>query len=180
MLKASIEDLARRFATTNGGMPGRQRLRERTDDFVLDLIAVLREAPLSEIAETTRVLERKRKARVTTRSTSRGASRSRKGASAIEESDEDSAPERPAPAPSRNPFEITVPNDLLEPSVSPAPAAHLRATTRTSKRKPSPMLEAAAEAPAPPPPAQTVSLRAGEELLRTGGSGAIIRRVRGG
>ncbi len=173
MLKAVIEDLTRRFAVANASGAGRQRLRERTDDLVLDLLAALRTASLGEIAETTRALERRRKSRAAIRATTNGSGAWRKASS---DSKVSTAAVEHAPAP-RDPFDITVPSDLLEPG--PAPPAAIRETARA--QKPAPDLGGLAVAPSarsekPPPP--KVSLRAGEELLRTGGSGAIIRRAK--
>jgi hypothetical protein len=177
MLKAVIEDLTRRFAIGNASGAGRQRLRERTDDLVLDLLAALKTASLGEIAETTRALERRRKNRAAIRATTNGSGASRRG-HVSSDSKVSAAPEEHAPAP-RDPFDITVPSDLLEPG--PAPPTAFRETARTPKPKPAPDLPELAVAPSarserPPPP--KVSLRAGEELLRTGGAGAIIRRAK--
>jgi hypothetical protein len=170
MLKAVIEELTGRFATANANS-GRQRLRERTDNLVLDLLAALRTASLAEIAETTRALERRRKSRTSGRGTSNGSSAARKRE--VSSGAEASSPPAERPSAPRDPFDITVPSDLLEPTSSPA-------FTRTPRQGG----EMQGVAGAPPartekaPPAG-VSLRAGEELVRAGGSGAIIRRVRG-
>jgi hypothetical protein len=180
LLKAAIDELARRFATTSGGGTGRQRLRERTDDLVLDLLAALRTASLSEIAEATRALERRRKtrssARATTHETATSALGGARRGEAFESDEVSRTLEDRSASAARDPFDITVPSDLLEPPAS----APFRAPRRTSRRQPSDLAGLSAAAPSvqePPPP--TVSLREGEQLLRSGGAGAIIRRVRG-
>jgi len=177
LLKAVIDELARRFAATSGGGTGRQRLRERTDDLVLDLLAALRTASLGEIAEATRALERRRKTRSSARTTTHENAATASGGARRGEADEMSrALEERSSSAARDPFDITVPSDLLEP---PA-AAPFRAPRRASRRQPSDLAGLSAAAPSvQEPPAPTVSLREGEQLLRSGGSGAIIRRVRG-
>lgn len=183
MLKAAIDELARRFATTSAGGTGRQRLRERTDDLVLDLLAVLKTASLGEIAETTRALERRRKTRVSARATS-PASASKSGASRrsanLGDAVEEGARAEEKPPATRNPFDITVPSELLEPAktsgaVHDAPRAPRKQTSDLTGLS----AAIAPSAPIEQPPHRSVSLRAGEQLLRTGGGGAIIRRVRG-
>jgi hypothetical protein len=188
LLKAAIDELARRFATASAGGMGRQRLRERTEDLVLDLLEALKTASLGEIAETTRALERRRKTRVSARATIRAALSSageaRKG-EASHPSEESDAPERPA-ASARNPFEITVPSELLEtPRAQGANGGHHQGPPRESSRKrTSDLIDVSAPTTAQTttlqePPPRTVALRAGEQLLRSGGAGAVIRRVRG-
>jgi hypothetical protein len=181
LLKAVIDELARRFATTSGGGTGRQRLRERTDDLVLDLLAALRTASLGEIAEATRALERRRKTRSSARATAHetaasGSGAARRGEAFVESGEVSRTLEERSSSAARDPFDITVPSDLLEPPAS----TPFRAPRGTSRRQPSDLAGLSAAAPSvqePPPP--TVSLREGEQLLRSGGSGAIIRRVRG-
>jgi hypothetical protein len=94
------------------------------------------------------------------------------GAEADGEASE-AAEERPPAAP-RNPFDITVPSELLEAPVAPSGPA------RVARKQTSDLL--GISVPAPPkveePPHRSVSLREGEQLLRTSGAGAIIRRVR--
>jgi hypothetical protein len=185
LLKAAIDELARRFATTSAGGTGRQRLRERTDDLVLDLLAVLKTASLAEIAEMTRALERRRKTRVSARSTSLASASqsgsSRRGQNLGEAEEPRARADEKPPAAPRNPFDITVPSELLEPAKTSGGA--LRDAPRTPRKQTSDLmgLSAAAgpSAPIEQPPHRSVSLREGEQLLRTGGGGAIIRRVRG-
>ncbi len=183
MLKAAIDELARRFATTSGGGTGRQRLRERTDDLVLDLLAALKTASLGEIAETTRALERRQKTRVSARSTSL-ASAAQSGSSHrgqnLGEAHEGARAEEKPPATTRNPFDITVPSELLEPAKT---SGGPHDAPRTPRKQTSDLMGLSAtalpSAPLEQAPHRSVSLREGEQLLRTGGGGAIIRRVRG-
>jgi hypothetical protein len=187
LLKAVIDELARRFATTSAGGTGRHRLRERTDDLILDLLAALRTASLGEIAEATRALERRRKTRATgqgrstthvagpTRPTPAGRARKAGRQSDAEDTEASHSIEVRPPAAPRNPFDITVPSELLEtPAVASAP-------TRAARKQTADLV--GISVPAPPvveePPHRSVSLREGEQLLRTSGGGAIIRRVRG-
>jgi hypothetical protein len=183
LLKAVIDELARRFATTSAGGTGRHRLRERTDELILDLLAALKTASLGEIADTTRALERRRKTRASERSTARVAAPSASGRARKGERSSDTEPdteahgavdERPPAAP-RDPFDITVPSELLE-----APLA-TGGPPRAARKQTSDLLGISAPAPTrvEEPPRRTVSLREGEQLLRSGGAGAIIRRVRG-
>lgn len=182
MLKAVIEELARRFATSAGGT-GRQRLRERTDDLVLDLLAAMKASSLSEIAETERALERRRKTRNSARATTRAAydtasspsGSRRREASA--ESEKHTATEEAQPV-ARDPFDITVPSDLLD---APTTSPPVRDPARVSRRSQGDLasLSVTSGASVVEPPHRSVSLREGEQLLRTGGAGAVIRRVRG-
>ncbi len=188
LLKPTIDELARRFAATSAGGTGRQRLRERTEDLVLDLLAALRTASLAEIAETTRALERRRKTRVSARSSARAevgssAGTGRRGQGAGDAEEPGRAEEMQPPA-ARNPFDITVPSELLEPAKVSSPAP--REAQRAPRKQTSDLIgisvssaASAASAPIEPPPHRGVSLREGEQLLRTGGGGAIIRRIRG-
>jgi hypothetical protein len=176
MLKAVVDELARRFATANANA-GRQRLREKTDDLVLDLLAALKTASLGEIADTTHALERRRKGRTSVRPASNGSGGARKSEVATARDASDTGDDLARAT--RDPFDITVPNDLLEPTSAATAAA--RESARTSKQvSDMPSLAVAPSGrerqPSSPP---SVALRAGEELLRTGGSGAIIRRIRG-
>jgi hypothetical protein len=190
LLKAAIDELARRFAATSAGGTGRQRLRERTEDLVLDLLATLRTASLAEIAETTRALERRRKTRVSARTSARieGSSSTESGRKAQGSGDaEEAARVEERPATARNPFDITVPSELLDPPKTSTAAS--RDAQRVPRKQTSDLMgisvssaasaASAASAPIEQPPHRGVSLREGEQLLRTGGGGAIIRRVRG-
>ena len=74
-----------------------------------------------------------------------------------------------------------MPSDLLD---HPSSAALARATARAAQKEAGPKetgeLAELSVASAPESALKTgVSLREGEELLRTGGAGAIIRRMRG-
>jgi hypothetical protein len=185
MLKAVIDELARRFVASNVGASGRHRLREKTEDLVLDLLASLETASLAEIAEATRALERRRKARGSGRAVVNGAGGARKGSRMTESraSTAEASPPREAASaaelnPARSPFDITMPSDLLDQHSSTPPA---RGSGRTGHDVATGVadLTAVASARTEGPLKPGVSLREGEQLLRTGGSGAIIRRMRG-
>ncbi len=189
MLRSAIDRAAEHFASACGSQPSRRELRDRADDLVLELLQALRVASLAEIADAVAVLTRRQKARSVAadadkRSHARtGKSRSKRVAAEPRAF----TPTRAATTPARTPFDITMPSELLAPA---GPASEPGATAARAEAQ-------AAQAPAPAPrpdkpdkPERSapeapdssrsprVTLREGEELVRSGGSGAIIRRTR--
>ena len=197
-LRSSVDGILERFAATCGSGASLRQVRELTDELLLDLIAALRNASLAEIALTVGDLERRRKSRGGARSaaarTARQAALARVKAapqSAAGASHASPEPARESIGPTRrDPFDITKPGELLGPgapldprrdevppssAVSPVSSREVRSPrpvrvkTAASGREPA----VAAEERSP-----TVPLREGEQLLRAGGSGVVIRRAR--
>jgi hypothetical protein len=190
MLRSAIDRAAEHFASACGSQPSRRELRDRADDLVLELLQALRVASLAEIADAVAVLTRRQKARSVAADADKrlhartGKSRSKRVAAEPRAL----TPTRAATTPARTPFDITMPSELLAPA---GPSSEPGATEARVEAQ-------AAQAPAPTPrpdkpdkperstPEQApdssrsprVALREGEELVRSGGSGAIIRRTR--
>jgi hypothetical protein len=190
MLRSAIDRAAEHFASACGSQPSRRELRDRADDLVLELLQALRVASLAEIADAVAVLTRRQKARSVAADADKrlhartGKSRSKRVAAEPRAL----TPTRSATTPARTPFDITMPSELLAPA---GPSSEPGATEARVEAQ-------AAQAPAPTPrsdkpdkperstPEQApdssrsprVALREGEELVRSGGSGAIIRRTR--
>jgi hypothetical protein len=191
MLRSAIDRAAEHFASVCGSQPSRRELRDRADDLVLELLQALRVASLAEIADAVAVLTRRQKARSVAADADKrlhartGKSRSKRVAAEPRAF----TPTRAATTPARTPFDITMPSELLAPA---GPSSEPGATAARAEAQ-------AAQAPAPRPerpgkpakpdgsaPEQApdssrsprVALREGEELVRSGGSGAIIRRTR--
>lgn len=191
--------IADRFATACDTADGGREVRDLADEMVLDVIGALRGATLAEIAEAVVALEARRKtrseqraasrksaprapkARVRSRASGRLASVAASGA--LASGIADSMP----PQSRRDPFDITKPGELLDTEVIPrrdeerAPASARQ--VRAGEARGSGEATAPKSPPVPPPPAvepppPAVVLREGEQLLRVGGSGAVIRRVR--
>jgi hypothetical protein len=180
MLKATIEQLTRRFAGHDGSAGGRNRLRERAEDLICDLFAALDGASLGEIAEARRTLERRRKSRT---------ARPRPSAAIHGNGKGEADKQGPRPAARANgvaasdrreathdPFDITLPSNLLSGSDGEANGKR-RQGPRTSTGASLELVGLAARN-GEGSHAARVSLREGEELLRTGGTGAVIKRVR--
>jgi hypothetical protein len=200
-LASAVERLADRFAAKWTGSVHDRQVRELTHEFLFDVVDTLRRASIAEIAEAWAALERD-KARISAaarRPLERVRDRDRsdewpKRTGAAAEMAESAPPSPDASRKSRDPFDITKPGELLQPASVETrrdddvpPSSERRASTsriesetgaggvRTTRR-PAVTPQRTAEAVRPPPPA--VTLREGEQLLRTGGSGVVIRRVR--
>ena len=187
ILRSAIDQIAERFATVCR-TGSRRRLREYADDFVLEVLSALRTASLAEIAQTAAVLERRHRARAAAAEASPiRLQRDRSGA----ESERALEPVRPAP--SRDPFDITMPGELLDPAAeAPASARRFReapavGATQVASQVQMPDILKTAEPSAStsahedrtePARLPGVSLRDGEQLLRTAGAGVVIRRAR--
>jgi len=204
ILRSAIDHIAERFATACR-TGSRRRIRENADDFVLELLAALKTASLAEIAQTAEALERKRRARAS--AVEAASIRMQRERSDLESKQ---TPEPARSPPSRDPFDITMPGELLDPAAeAPASARRFREAapvgsegSEEPRRGSGPMRQnreevaARAEMPAilksAEPSGSTatqeeraeavrlpgVSLRDGEQLLRTGGAGVVIRRAR--
>jgi hypothetical protein len=192
-LKSTVNGIAERFATACDSARGPREVRDLADEFALDVIRALRNATLAEIAETVNVLEAKRKARAEERAAARkNAPKSQRrpamrGTTRVVSGPSASVAPDAGPSSRRDPFDITKPGELLDTEVTPrrederAPVSVRQVRSGDampailsvpSKPAPTP-----AAPPAPPPP-PAIALREGEQLLRVGGSGAVIRRVR--
>jgi hypothetical protein len=193
ILRSAIDQIAERFATACR-TSSRRRAREHADDFVLDLLGALRTASLGEIAQAAAVLERRRQARVAAAEASPiRMPREHSGAQS------EQAPEPVRPAQSRDPFDITMPGELLDPAAeAPASVRRFRKAVAVGSTEGREGAEGAVRAQMPdilktPEPTGSiaapeerteaarlpgVSLRDGEQLLRTAGAGVVIRRAR--
>jgi hypothetical protein len=187
ILRSAIDQIAERFATACR-TGSRRKLREHADDFVLDVLGALRTASLAEIAQTAVVLERRRRARATAAEAAPvRMQRERLGAEPAQ------GPEPVRPVQSRDPFDITMPGELLDPAAdAPASARRFReapAAGSPEEAAPPEMPEILKTVEPPPSPSPQedrteatrlpgVSLRDGEQLLRTAGAGVVIRRAR--
>lgn len=190
-----MNGIAERFATACDAAGGSREVRDLADEFALDVIRALRNATLAEIAETVAVLETKHKARAEERAAARKrAPKSHRSPVARSSSRfasvsaaSPSQPPDAGPSSRRDPFDITKPGELLtevatrrEEERPPASVRQVRTGSDampailSAPSKPAP----AATAPQAPPPPPAVALREGEQLLRVGGSGAVIRRAR--
>jgi hypothetical protein len=197
-LKSIVNGIADRFATACDTADGGREVRDLADEMVLDVIGALRGATLGEIASAIAVLQARRKTRAEERPASRKAgskaskarpaarAHSRLASLAASGALASGIADSMAPPSRRDPFDITKPGELLDTEGAPkrdeerAPASvrqvrprEARAAKVAAAPKPPPAPPPKAE---PPPPA--VVLREGEQLLRVGGSGAVIRRVR--
>jgi len=200
-LASAVEQLADRFAAKWTGSVHDRQVRELTHEFLFDVVDTLRRASIVEIAEALAALERD-KARISAaarrplervRDRDRADERTKRTGAVAEEPE--LAPLSPdASRKSRDPFDITKPGELLEPASVETrrddelpPSSERRASASRvesarsavgvqSTRRPATTAQRTAEAVRPAPPA--VTLREGEQLLRTGGSGVVIRRAR--
>jgi hypothetical protein len=188
ILRSAIDQIAERFATASR-TASRRRVRENADDFVLELLAALKTASLAEIAQTADALERRRRARAS--AVEAASIRMQRERSELESKQ---APEPARPPQSRDPFDITMPGELLDPAAeAPASARRFREAAPVGSAGPAEV--AVREMPAilksAEPSGSTatkedraearlpgVSLRDGEQLLRTGSNGVVIRRAR--
>jgi hypothetical protein len=202
-LASAVERLTDRFASACGTGAQARQVRVLAHELVLDVVGALRRASIGDIAEAVAVLERHQKSRAASpvRLPIDGAhDRGLTGAAAKRAASPtrayvDSAPALPpSPRKSRDPFDITKPGELLDPPLTESrrdeeqpPSSVRRTFSQRSDRErqgilaPSKRQSAStpadnAEPPAARPP--VVTLREGEQLLRTGGSGVVIRRAR--
>ncbi|HXX69543.1 MAG TPA: hypothetical protein VEK07_20330 [Polyangiaceae bacterium] len=200
-MTSDVQRIVEHFATSCRSAASSRRVRDLADDLVLELLAALRTAPLSEIAAVVASLERGRRARAARAAAEpAGASspRSRRGSEPRTNVDggksvEAAEPARAAPK-SRDPFDITMPGELLDPThadlrrdddLPPSSGRRTRIVRKEPARAraagaPQGNETAATEGTGKPadvrPPA--VSLREGEQLVRSSGAGVVIRRVR--
>jgi hypothetical protein len=186
ILRSTIDQIAERFATASR-TASRRRVRENADDFVLELLAALKAASLAEIAQTADALERRRRARAS--AVEAASVRMQRERSELESKQ---APEPARPPQSRDPFDITMPGELLDPAAeAPASARRFReaapaGSAEVAVREMPAILKsaepsgstAAQEDRAEAARLPGVSLRDGEQLLRTGSNGVVIRRAR--
>lgn len=202
-LTSHVQRIVERFATSCRSAASTRQVRDLADDLVLELLGALRTAPLSEIAAVVANLERGRRTRPAPRarpepsgSASTHSRRTSDARSEMESARGVATIENPprATTKSRDPFDITMPGELLDSTHSDArpdedlpPSSGRR--SRTGRREPgrgraAALMHgdqtAASEDGAKPadvrPPA--VSLREGEQLVRSSGAGVVIRRVR--
>lgn len=196
-LTSHVQRIVERFATSCRSAASTRQVRDLADGLVLELLGALRTAPLSEIAAVVATLERGRRTRSARASAEPSASsHSKRNAEARSEAENGRAAERFEPtraAPkSRDPFDITMPGELLDPTHADLrrdddlpPSSARRARVRRDPARPRGELlgraetgaseETAKAADARPP---AVSLREGEQLVRSSGAGVVIRRVR--
>jgi hypothetical protein len=206
-LASTVERLAGRFATACGVRVHGPEVRDLAHELLLDVVGALRVASIGEIADALATLQRRPKTRASagTRSLSDASSdrgrpgHARKPAPAARRGSADLPPEPAAPSRrSRDPFDITKPGELLDPTAveTRREEEHPPSSERRAFRQPRgerdpghvlvsrPRGQAAggaavpSEAPPVEPPPPVVTLREGEHLLRAGGSGVVIRRVR--
>jgi hypothetical protein len=174
-LKTTLQGIVERFATACGESASRRQLRGMADDLVLGVIGALRNASVGEIAAAVQVLERQQR--------NRPAPSARRQAPAKPQR---RVQEPPAPANRRDPFDITMPGELLdsvgrtpprEEELPPASVRRVRpAKAPRPRSRPPRVLETPVETAPPRPP--VVSLREGEQVVRASGSGVVIRRAR--
>ncbi len=186
ILRSAIDQISERFATACR-TASRRRARENADDFVLELLAALKTASLAEIAQAADALERRRRARASALEAE--SIRMQRERSDVESKQ---APEPVRPPQSRDPFDITMPGELLDPAAeAPASARRFREAAAVGPAEAAPReMPAILKSAEPPGLTATqedraeaarlpgVSLRDGEQLLRTGGAGVVIRRAR--
>lgn len=198
-LTSDVQRIVEHFATSCRSAATSRQVRDLADGLVLELLAALRTAPLSEIAAVVAALERGRRARAARAAAEPAGStgpRSRRTEprGGVERSAPAIEPAARAAPKSRDPFDITMPGELLDPTHADLrrdeetpPSSGRR--TRIVRKEPA-RGRAAGEShgddvPAPEesvkpadarPPA--VSLREGEQLVRSSGAGVVIRRVR--
>lgn len=193
-LKSTVNRITERFATACDAARGPREVRDLADEFALDVIRALRNATLAEIAETVNVLEAKRKTRAEERSSARRSAPKSQRRPAVRAATRvapavsaPSVPPDAGPPSRRDPFDITKPSELLDTEVvprrdeerAPASARQIRSADAMPAILSAPSKPATGPASPPPPPAPpAVALREGEQLLRVGGSGAVIRRAR--
>jgi hypothetical protein len=184
MLRSAIDRAAEHFASACGSQPSRRELRDRADDLVLELLQALRVASLAEIADAVAVLTRRQKARSVAADADKrlpartGKSRSKRVAAEPRALTPTRAPTTPA----RTPFDITMPSELLAPAGPPsepvASAARAEAQAPAPAPRPDKPERSAPEQAPDSSRSPRIALREGEQLVRSGGSGAIIRRTR--
>jgi hypothetical protein len=198
-LTSHVQRIVERFATSCRSAASTRQVRDLADGLVLELLAALRTAPLSEIAAVVATLERGRRTRsARAPAEPTASSNSKRNAEGRAEAENGRAAERFEPtraAPkSRDPFDITMPGELLDPThadlrrdddLPPSSARRSRTVRREPARsrgeilgrgeETGPSEESAKAADARPP---AVSLREGEQLVRSSGAGVVIRRVR--
>jgi hypothetical protein len=186
-----VQRLVEHFATRCRNATSTRQVRDLAEDFVLDIMGALRSASLGDVANVLATLERRKRSRPA-RPIESGAARARR-----------SSPDRGvrevatrAPVRSRDPFDITMPGELLEPAhadvrgeeeLPPASAPRSRQPRleRSRPKKPSVLdddtargPESTTEATAASDAAPAVALREGEQLVRANSAGVVIRRAR--
>jgi len=178
--------MAERFAASCGSSGSRREIRDLADDLLLDLIGTLGRASLGEIAQTVEALERRRRLRPPgSPAKSTGTRRS------VEIRERGS---RHPEADSSRPFDITSPGELLDQvtlesmqlklSREEDPPASVTRVRRQETAEPAaarveaPAREREAEEEPHGAPRASVALREGEQLVRSSGSGVVIRRAR--
>jgi hypothetical protein len=197
MLRLIIDRIAERFATQCASR-SRRVVRERTDELVLELLGALRSASLAEIVEATDTLERRRKSRLSAARSSAARATPIADAAPGARAEAESASRQPASS-SRDPFDITKPGELLDPVIAeassnaPPPDSARQVRSETNGQGGSDHAGASPEGTngtAAPSDARSLdeqngkllpkfALRDGEQLVRSGGSGVVIRRARG-
>jgi hypothetical protein len=192
-LRPAVDHIAEQFATSCVSSSTRREIRDLADDLVLELIDTLGKASLGEIAQTLEALERRRQLRpppakrpaVTPSTLPRRGTDSRERGSRTVETDA-------ASGGARDPFDITKPSELLDQVIVESPPARTGreeeppvSGTRAKHAPTAPRVPVAAAASSmddndgsvpPRPPA--IALREGEQLVRSSGSGVVIRRMR--
>jgi len=196
-LKPAVEQVAERFATNCGTTESRRELRHLVDDLVLDLLGALRRASLKEIAQTIDALEERRKNRP---ASIKRAPQDRPMRDVLRAAERLRASEADGASRARDAFDITKPSELLdqvtaEPGAldarreeqppasakrvrqAPAPVAASLVRPAGTSHSPSNGASSVSATPAEPRP-PSITLREGEQLVRSSGSGVVIRRVR--
>ncbi len=195
-LKPAVDQVAEQFATSCVTSSTRREIRDLADDLVLELIGALGKASLAEIAQTLEVLEHRRQLRpppakrpaVTPSTLGRRGTDSWERGSRTVETDA-------ASGGARDPFDITKPSELLDQVIVESPPARTGreeeppvSGTRAKKFEQPPTTPRAPVAATAssiddndgsvPPRPPAIALREGEQLVRSSGSGVVIRRVR--
>jgi hypothetical protein len=193
-LTSHVQRIVERFAASCRSAVGIRQVRDLADELVLELLGALRTAPLSEVAAVVGSLERGRRARTARLAEAATASAQAKRARADLDGERSGAGPESARAPvkSRDPFDITMPGELLDSTHNDPrrddeqpPSSGTRSRTvrhevaRTRAGAPQDgdaesSQESASAAEARP----AVSLREGEQLVRSSGAGVVIRRAR--
>jgi hypothetical protein len=176
--------MAERFAASCGSSGSRREIRDLADDLLLDLIGTLGRASLGEIAQTVEALERRRRLREPGQP-----GKSSGGRRNVEIRERRS---RHPEADTSQAYDITSPSDLLDQVTLESmqlklsreedpPASVTRVRRHEAAERPAPPTRMEAPAPeedASPAPRAAIALREGEQLVRSSGSGVVIRRVR--
>jgi hypothetical protein len=198
-LRSSFDGIFERAAETRGRASGRDEVRDLAYKLVRDVITAMGGATLGEIQEAMEALAALPKSAPTKanglqrsdrveRTAQRSAGSVSVAGSARSEAHEPDA----TAAGRRDPFDITMPSELLDTSTGVAPreeerppASVRRVRPRSPRPSPAPASKptqpsilAHGSEPQEPQRVPVVSLREGEQLVRASGSGVIIRRAR--